>query len=76
MHDLRHTAAVRRLTLWYRQGRDVQALLPVLATYLGHATIHGTAVYLSITAELLSEASHRFERRFPLDPNPPGHGSR
>ena len=66
LHDLRHTAAVRRLYLWYREGKDVQALLPVLVTYLGHSAIRCTEIYLTATAELLAEASTRFEERFPL----------
>jgi integrase len=35
LHDLRHTFAVHRLTACYREGGDVQRLLPQLATYLG-----------------------------------------
>jgi integrase/recombinase XerD len=34
MHDLRHTFAVHRLLQWYRQGADVQKLLPQLSAYL------------------------------------------
>jgi integrase/recombinase XerD len=64
VHDLRHTAAVRRLYLWYQQGRNVQALLPVLTTYLGHSSVGSTQVYLTATAELLAEASNRFEQHF------------
>ncbi len=62
LHDLRATFAVHRLTAWYRQGADVQRLLPLLSTYLGHASIAATQVYLSLTPELLFEASCRFER--------------
>ena len=51
-----------RLTEWYRQGADVQELLPVLSTYLGHARLVHTQVYLSMTPELLQQASLRFER--------------
>src|SRR5207248_2091448 len=36
VHDLRHTFAVRTLLGWYRDDLDVQARLPLLATYLGH----------------------------------------
>ena len=61
LHDLRHSFAVHRLTSWYRQGADVQRLLPLLSTYLGHANVAGTQVYLSMTPELLREASLRFE---------------
>lgn len=67
LHDLRHSAAVRRLYLWYREGKDVQALLPVLVTYLGHSAVRCTEIYLTATAELLDEASARFEQHFPLD---------
>jgi site-specific recombinase XerD len=60
LHDLRHSFAVHRLTAWYREGADVQRLLPVLSTYLGHADLEGTKVYLSMTPELLQQASVRF----------------
>ena len=59
-HSLRHTAAVHRLIAWYRQGADVQRLLPALSTWLGHVHLDGTQVYLSMTPELLHEASVRF----------------
>ena len=62
LHALRHTAAVHRLTSWYRAGADVQRLLPALSTYLGHANLDSTSVYLSMTPELLHEASVRFDR--------------
>lgn len=62
LHDIRHTAAVHRVIGWYRAGANVQALLPKLATYLGHLDIRSTQCYLSMTSELLQEASFRFER--------------
>jgi site-specific recombinase XerD len=62
LHDLRHSFAVHRLVSWYRQGADVQRLLPQLATYLGHVHIAATQRYLTLTPELLHEASQRFER--------------
>jgi site-specific recombinase XerD len=60
LHDLRHAAAVHRLTAWYREGKDVQRLLPLLSTYLGHVDITSTQRYLTMTPELLHEASQRF----------------
>lgn len=62
LHDMRHTYAVTRLVRWYREGADVQRLLPQLATYLGHVHISGTQRYLTMTPELLRQASLRFER--------------
>lgn len=61
LHDFRHTFAVTRLTSWYRDGKDVQRLLPQLSTYLGHVSIDETATYLRMTTDLLQEANHRFE---------------
>jgi integrase/recombinase XerD len=62
VHDLRHTFAVHRVIAWYRSGLDVQRLLPGLSTYLGHVDLASTQVYLTMTPELLAEASLRFER--------------
>lgn len=62
LHDLRHTAAVHRLVAWYRNGEDLQFMLPRLATFLGHVNLAGTQRYLTLTPELLDEASARFER--------------
>jgi len=62
LHDLRHSFAVHSLTAWYRQGADVQRLLPVLSTYLGHSDLEGTKIYLTMTPELLQQASLRFAR--------------
>lgn len=62
LHSFRHSFAVHRLTSWYRQGSDVQRLLPALSTYLGHKNLTGTQVYLTMTPELLEQASLRFQR--------------
>jgi len=62
LHDLRHSMAVHRLVAWYREGADVQRLLPQLATYLGHVDVSATQRYLTMTPDLLREASQRFER--------------
>ena len=62
IHDIRHTAAVHRVIAWYRTGRDVQRLLPRLATYLGHIDIKSTQRYLHMTTDLLQEASQRFAK--------------
>jgi integrase len=58
-HDLRHRFAVTRLAAWHREKADVQALLPLLATYLGHARYTDTAYYVTGTAELLGMAADR-----------------
>lgn len=62
LHDLRHSFAVHSLMAWYRRGADVQRLLPALSTYLGHSDLEGTKVYLTMTPDLLAQASLRFAR--------------
>ena len=62
LHDIRHTFAIRRLVAWYREGEDVQRLLPFLSTYMGHVDVTATQRYLTMTPELLHEASLRFQR--------------
>jgi integrase/recombinase XerD len=66
LHDIRHTFALNRLISWYREGADVQHLLPCLSTYLGHVDVTATQRYLTMTPELLQEASLRF-RRYALE---------
>jgi site-specific recombinase XerD len=61
LHDFRHSYTVTRLVSWYRDGADVQRLLPQLSTYLGHVHIAATQHYLTMTPELLRQASLRFE---------------
>lgn len=61
LHDLRHTFALRTILGWYRDGQDVERLLPRLATYLGHSHITDTYWYLTATPELLHAAALRLD---------------
>lgn len=58
-HDLRHRFAVTRLAVWHQQKADVQANLPLLAAYLGHARYTDTAYYVTAAADLLGMAADR-----------------
>jgi len=62
IHDLRHTFAVHALARWYQTGVDVQAKLPLLATYMGHVSIVSTAYYLPFVEPLRALATARFAR--------------
>ena len=70
LHALRHTFATHRLASWHREEADVQRLLPALSTYLGHGSVAATQVYISMTPDLLDEASRRFERYVEHNPSP------
>lgn len=60
LHDLRHNYACRRIALWREEGRDVNALLPVLANAMGHVNFFATQVYLHMDAGSLQQASIKF----------------
>lgn len=47
-HCLRHSFAVNTLKAIKERGQSPQHALPVLATYLGHATYFNTSVYLRV----------------------------
>jgi len=61
LHSLRHSFAVGCLLRWYREGVDPQGRLYRLSTFMGHVSPESTAVYLTITPQLLDEANRRFE---------------
>ena len=46
---------------WYQAGKDVQSLLPALASYMGHEHYSNTAYYFTMTAELLGIAVDNFD---------------
>lgn len=60
VHDFRHTFAVSTLLQWYRQKIRPGDRLHHLSTFLGHVNVRATAIYLTITSELLDEANRRF----------------
>lgn len=61
VHDLRFTFAVHALLRWYRDGVDVQARLPSLSTYMGHASVQSTQYYLTFLDAISQTAGARFE---------------
>ncbi len=61
-HDLRHTMAVRTLLDWLQAGADVDQLMPLLSTYLGHVDPASTYWYLEAVPELLEVISRRLEQ--------------
>jgi site-specific recombinase XerD len=62
LHCLRHSFAVATLLRWYRGGIDPNRRLIYLSTFLGHVNPTSTAVYLTITSDLLDQANEKFHR--------------
>ena len=68
VHDFRHSFALRVLLDGYRDEKDVERLLPVLSTYLGHTCVRDTYWYLSTCPDLMQEAAQRLDRRWEAKP--------
>jgi integrase len=64
IHDARHRFAVQALRRWYQDGANLNAKLPLLATYLGHQNLSGTQRYLHLVAELFPEITARADAAF------------
>jgi integrase/recombinase XerD len=64
IHDARHSFAVNALLRWYRADADVEAKLPLLATYLGHGSPVSTHYYLHFIEPLRTAASERFANHY------------
>jgi integrase len=62
LHDLRHSFATCCLARFYREEKDPILGLPILATYLGHANIACTTVYLHPSDDVLHNAGLRFQQ--------------
>jgi integrase/recombinase XerD len=64
IHDFRHSFAVNALLRCYQTGADVEAKLPLLATYLGHGSALSTHYYLHFIEPLRGAASKRFATHY------------
>ncbi len=62
VHDLRHAFAVHTLIDAYRNSADIDVVLPVLSTYLGHVEPANTYWYLSAVPELMQLAAARLKQ--------------
>ena len=63
VHSYRHTFAVHCLRRWIMEEKNVQSWLPVLQSYLGHASFCDTAYYLHLTADLFPDITKRLDAK-------------
>jgi len=61
IQDLRHRMVVRRIQAWHAEDAKVDAMIAVLATYLGHVEVRDLYCYLSAVPELMGIVADRFE---------------
>ena len=52
------------MMLWYEQGADLGAKLPILATYLGHVGLASSQYYLRLTEDLVGVTLSHYQARF------------
>ena len=64
LHDLRHNYACECMNRWRREGKEIQSLLPVLSTAMGHVNPCATQRYIHINATTLLDASDKIHDRF------------
>lgn len=53
-YDLRHHFAYANIERWAAQGKDVAAMLPYLAAYMGHATFESTYYYVHTSPDFMA----------------------
>lgn len=59
LHNLRHTFCVHSLEMMLKNGIPHQTALPLLMTYMGHASLSATGKYLKLTAEAFPELTEQ-----------------
>lgn len=62
LHDLRHTYAVHALKRAVDREIDVYCALPILSTYMGHASVEATSQYVRLTADAFPEIRAALEQ--------------
>jgi integrase/recombinase XerD len=59
-YDCRHSFCTHTIEKWVANGCDINAMMPLLSTYVGHSKIADTYWYLTATESLLDVASDIF----------------
>lgn len=56
-YSFRHTFATRRFYLWMKEGKDIEAMIPYLSSYMGHERFSDTAYYIHLVPEIFPHMS-------------------
>jgi integrase len=57
-YDFRHHFAYANVERWMAQGKDVTAMLPYLARYMGHASIESSYYYIHTSPDFMHAYAH------------------
>lgn len=55
LHDLRHTFVVHLIKKWMKEENDINVLLPILQTHMGHKSLNALSYYFHLTHDLMYE---------------------
>ncbi len=64
VHDLRHQFCITRINTWITEGKEIQALLPYLSSYLGHSSIRETDYYLKLVLNSFCVITDKTVKKF------------
>ena len=53
LHDLRHTFVVHNIDTYIKQDKDINQILPIIMTQLGHKSLNSIAYYFHISKDIL-----------------------
>jgi integrase len=57
-YDFRHNYATQTLMRWAEEGKDLNAWIPYLCAYMGHATFSSTFYYIHLLPERLRDMNY------------------
>lgn len=61
LHDLRHTFVVHLIEKWVKEESDVNVLLPILETHMGHKSLKALSYYFHLNHDLLNQVNKTSE---------------
>ena len=62
LHDLRHTYVVHNIDKAIKQNKDINQILPILKTQLGHKSLSSLAYYFHINKDILGTVNEISEK--------------
>lgn len=54
LHDLRHTFIVHLIEKFINEGLDLNVMLPIIQTHIGHQSLNSLTYYFQVTNNLLN----------------------
>ena len=64
LHDLRHTYVIHNIDKAIKQNKDINQILPILKTQLGHKSLNSLSYYFHINKDILGTVNEISEKEF------------